>query len=226
MAMALHYYYGKYVFTYGKGGLYRKIIFNYLTQKLKKKAKKLQYHFLEKGTKGFYLSDKVLIDIILPESFPTDIIIFKHFSNLHKNYSIYNDHNATILTVGELSGNIKIMQAIPGIKSVSQVDLLMGNYSTRKNDKDIIVQVVDSKGKVLAVTKCNSSEIKNNQWHIFKFDKPVILNPKAKYNYIVITSPGSKPGNAVTIYMTKDIWGFKKNGKWQNGTSLMKLYSR
>lgn len=143
-----------------------------------------------------------------------------------KNYLVFENKHEITGTTGEITGKVKIMQAIYKIKELGRIELLMGNYGNRNNDKDIIVQVVDSKGKVLAVTRCNSSEIKDNQWHIFKFDKPVILNPKAKYNYIVITSPGSKLENAVTIYKTKDIWGFKINGKWYKSTLKMNFYSR
>jgi hypothetical protein len=227
MAMVLHYYYGKFVFTMGKSGLLKKSDFFRINRNYKRVARtdSLKYKLFEKISEKFYLSDKQLIDIILPENFPAEQSIFKHFRKMNKNYLVYSNKYKPNGIIGELTGKKKIFQAIPTVEAVSGVELFMATFGKRKNNKTIIVQVMDSKGNILAETQCNASEIKDNKWHSFVFDKSVKLDPKAKYNYIIISSPDSYHGNAVTIYKTKCSWGYRINGKWVNASLKMKIYT-
>jgi len=228
MAMALHYYYGKWVYSAGKLGLYRKSSFYRDAEFFKDKAMSYSYKQYESKFKTIYLQENQLIDIDLPENLPKDISIFKSFKNFNKNYISFNNPFKAKGIVGLIYGNMEIRQAIPTVRKIKKIDLFMANLKNhnKNNNEKVFVKITDPKGKVLGETSCIVSDIKDNSWHSFGFNKDIKLDPKAKYNYIVITSPNSAKNNSVTIYKTKCYWGYKINGKWQNATLKMEIYSK
>jgi hypothetical protein len=114
--------------------------------------------------------------------------------------------------LGELVGERKVGQVFYSqMKEIASIGILMANYLNRKNTEDILFQVgILPEGEFSEIEKkaplrqviVNASQIQDNAWHFFSF--PPIKNCQGKTFYFYLSSPTSYPGNAVTIYYSKD----------------------
>ena len=122
--------------------------------------------------------------------------------------------------VGEIWGQTALIQSFETDKVISQINIMFATY-IRKNTKDFFLRLKESidAEEDLVVKRINASNIEDNSFYRFAFDPPV----KSKTNeyFIILESPESYPGDAVTCRASDD--RAKKYGKlWFNGKLLEK----
>jgi hypothetical protein len=111
---------------------------------------------------------------------------------------------------GEIIKDIEVSQTfIPSCDGLSAVQLYFGTYY-KKNSYPVIVKISDMDKDVTNMIIDDvipPQSINDNSW--FTVDFPKIEKSKDKTYRIDITSPLSKPGNAVTIWQSdKDVYPF------------------
>lgn len=105
--------------------------------------------------------------------------------------------------VGELIGGREIGQTVlaPG-DGWNSLELGFATFSSRNNTEDVIVHVrqtpTDTSG--LRTVRLNARNIVDNEWQKVTWEP--IADSAGQEFYIVVTSPTSTPGNAVTIRYT------------------------
>ncbi len=106
--------------------------------------------------------------------------------------------------VGEITGGITVGQTfystLPNLNSIS-VDLATW---ARTDTKDVTFHLRESPESVndIASVTVNAREIQDNSYYNFKF--PKISDSANKTYYFFIDSPDSIPGNAITIWASKE----------------------
>jgi hypothetical protein len=103
----------------------------------------------------------------------------------------------------ELIGGTKIIQSFVTDGRICGIDLFFGTFM-RTNTKEVVVHVRDDiEGREDLVTKrISAASIKDNVWERLSF--PPVKSEKSNLYYLVIESPQSVPGNAVTLGVSDD----------------------
>lgn len=105
--------------------------------------------------------------------------------------------------IGEIYGDTVIGQSfIATENNLTRVDVLFLTYE-RENNKDIIFHLIDqSSTDDIAEIIINASEISTNDYCSFYFDP--IPGSKMKTYSFSLSSPESYPGNAVSLYSSRN----------------------
>jgi hypothetical protein len=106
--------------------------------------------------------------------------------------------------VGEIIANLAVGQSFYSTSpNLESIDICMATYA-RINIKDIIFHLKSSPESLsdIVLIKTNAALIENNEYHRFKFS-PIKESANRSY-YFYIESPDSVPGNAITIWSSKD----------------------
>lgn len=115
---------------------------------------------------------------------------------------IYNTLGIRYFTknVGEILPGSSVGQLVPIAQdNWSAIDIGMATFSSRRNTQDVVLHVRESleSEEDLRTVTVNASEIEDSAYHTFSFDP--ISNSAGKTYYVHITSPTSRPGDAVTV---------------------------
>jgi hypothetical protein len=106
--------------------------------------------------------------------------------------------------VGEISGGTTIGQTFYStLPNLNSIDIDLATYG-RSNTKDVIFHLrerPESKNDIVTL-QINAQKISNNAYYTFKF--PIIKDSVNKSYYFFLESPTSVPGNAITIWSSKD----------------------
>jgi len=116
---------------------------------------------------------------------------------------IKNEPCSSSIVLGEIAGKKKIIQSFVSDKEITMIDILFATYG-RNNTKDIFFYLTDdpASGEYMVSQTVNASTLLNNNWQRFKFS-PVKSKKGNKY-FIIIESPDSNTGNAVTVWASSD----------------------
>jgi len=101
--------------------------------------------------------------------------------------------------VGELKGDLEVGQIVPVLDDGwSAIEIGMATFSSRNNTQDVILHVRESiDGEDLRTVKVNASVIVDSSYHRFDFEP--IEDSAGKEYYVLLSSPTSTDGDAVTI---------------------------
>ena len=109
--------------------------------------------------------------------------------------------------VGELVGDMEVGQEVIVDKDGwSAIDVGMANFSSRKNTKDVVLQVRENVNATrdLRTAVVKAAQIEDSAWQRFEFE-PMAGSAGQTY-YVALTSPGSTVGNAVTVrFVPEDV---------------------
>ena len=122
------------------------------------------------------------------------------------------------LPVGEIIDEIKVTQTfVPTCpRQIAEIDLMMATYA-RQNTRSVIIRITDDLGNVVYEEIILATAIKNNDFYRMFVQIPV--NKEMKPYTISITSPGSKPGDASTVWSAaQDI--YSDGSAFVNGKEL------
>jgi len=106
--------------------------------------------------------------------------------------------------VREITANLTVGQSFYSTSpNLESIDICMATYA-RINKKDIIFHLKSSPESLnnIVLIKTNAALIENNEYHRFKFSS--IKESANRSYYFYIESPDSVPGNAITIWSSKD----------------------
>jgi len=112
-------------------------------------------------------------------------------------------HNAPI---GEIHSSITVGQTFLCTENnLNRIDVLLATYA-RINTEDVIFHLREwNSSQDLVKIVVNAKEIKDNSYHVFRFEP--IRDSRGKMYYFFIESPNSTPGNAITVwYSTEDVY--------------------
>jgi len=106
--------------------------------------------------------------------------------------------------IGEITGGITAGQTFYStLPNLNSIDIEFATYA-RANTKDILFHLrerPDSSIDIITM-RVNAQQIPDNQYYKFKFEP--IKNSVNKSYYFFLESPNSFPGNAITIWSSKD----------------------
>jgi hypothetical protein len=105
--------------------------------------------------------------------------------------------------VGELTGPKAVGQTVrPEKDGWRSIELGFATFSSRNNTEDIIVHVRHSPEATedLRTVRVNAKDIIDNEWETFTWEP--ISGSAGQDFYVLIESPTSVPGNAVTVRYT------------------------
>ncbi|WP_342146801.1 glycosyltransferase 87 family protein [Rickettsiella endosymbiont of Aleochara curtula] len=115
-------------------------------------------------------------------------------------------------TFGELTANRIFEQSFKAKGSeLKQIDLFLATFS-RKNNKDIQLEILTRDHKSLYTIKRKASHLQDNSWEAFKL--PNIKTKKNNIYYIRLTSPTSYLGNAIS-------WWASEQPHYKNGSAIV-----
>lgn len=101
--------------------------------------------------------------------------------------------------IGELVQGMEIRQPFTARgDEILGVSMLLSTYE-RENTVQIVVDIVDGAGQVLAHTELFGAELADNMVRDIPFVQPVEVEPGERYE-LVLTSPDGVPGNAITAW--------------------------
>lgn len=104
--------------------------------------------------------------------------------------------------VGEIFGDNTIGQTFKAAgNGLSGVELLFGAFA-RKNTGSISISLLDDKKEQLYEVRFPAAEIQDNSWKHFDF--PPVRDSAGKLFALRISSSDSSPGNAVTVWKTRE----------------------
>lgn len=100
--------------------------------------------------------------------------------------------------MGEVTGERRVVQRLRADLPIRQVNVLFATFQ-RTNTQDVIVSLKDDpfSEQDLVSQSVNASRIDDWAWVPFRFDSPV--RAKGQVTHLVIQSPTSVPGDAVTV---------------------------
>jgi hypothetical protein len=130
-------------------------------------------------------------------------------------------------TVGEIQGPITVGQTVvPNGNDWSWIDIGFATYSSRSNTEDVILHVRRSPEATndIRTVVINASAIVDNEWQRFAFEP--IPETSGQQFYVLIDSPTSVPGNAITVrYIDADILpgNLYINGQMKPGDSAYRI---
>ena len=108
--------------------------------------------------------------------------------------------------IGELVGGQEVGQIVVAPENWDSIEFGMSNFSGRKNTQDVILHVrrgVNDAEDVRTVS-INAGDIVDGEWQRFTFEK--IEGEAGKEFYVVLTSPESTDGDAVTVrFVDRDV---------------------
>lgn len=116
-------------------------------------------------------------------------------------------------TTGEIYDNLTVGQSFLATKDkLSRIDIRLATYA-RENTHEIIFELREAGAQEPVVSQIiQAQSIKNNAYHSFHFDP--ITNSLGRTYIFTLSSPESKPGNAITAwYHTDDLY--------ENGTIFL-----
>ncbi|MDA8240165.1 MAG: hypothetical protein M0Z67_07315 [Nitrospiraceae bacterium] len=124
---------------------------------------------------------------------------------------VFNSH------AGEICGDTRVVKQFSSAYDIAEIDIMFATFG-RNNTKDVIFRLKDdlSSKTDLVYRRVNAAEMKNDEWHRFSF-MPVHSKIGNKY-YIVIESPASSAGDAVTVRTWHSAGGVR-GGMTINGMS-------
>jgi 4-amino-4-deoxy-L-arabinose transferase-like glycosyltransferase len=105
--------------------------------------------------------------------------------------------------VGELVGGKAVGQTVrPEQAEWDGIDIGFATYSSRNNTEDIVVHVRESReaAEDVRTVRVNAAQIVDNEWQRFTWEP--IAGAAGREFYVLIESPASVPGNAVTVRYT------------------------
>jgi hypothetical protein len=106
--------------------------------------------------------------------------------------------------VGEIMGETTVGQTFYSISpNLNSIDVDLATYG-RVNTKDVLFHLKESPESKndIATLSINAQKISNNAYYTFKFS--TIEDSANKSYYFYLESPNSIPGNAITIWSSKD----------------------
>lgn len=106
---------------------------------------------------------------------------------------------------GELVGGVEVGQLVPvNVENWSRIDLGLATFSSRQNTEDIVLHVREDINATedLRTVIVNAREVADEAWQRFEFEP--IKDSAGRAFYVALTSPGSVPGNAVTVRFVLD----------------------
>lgn len=108
---------------------------------------------------------------------------------------------------GEITDSVEVGQTVKPLHDTwSSIQIGMATFSGRLNTHDVILHIKESAEATddLRTVTINAREIKDGAWQAFAFEP--IPNAAGKAFFVVITSPSSVAGNAITVhYVDRDV---------------------
>jgi len=109
--------------------------------------------------------------------------------------------NPIILPIGEITSDIVIKQTFKAnYNNLAEISIFFATYCDRNNTGIIKLQLFNENDVLINENQLRADTLKDNSYTDYIFES--IIDSQGKYYSIVITSPDSTPGNAVTIYKT------------------------
>ncbi len=106
-------------------------------------------------------------------------------------------------TTGEIYDNLTVGQSFLATKDkLSRIDIRLATYA-RENTHEIIFELREAGAQEPVISQTiQAHSIKNNAYHSFRFD-PITYSLGRTYIF-TLSSPESKPGNAITAWCHTD----------------------
>jgi hypothetical protein len=109
--------------------------------------------------------------------------------------------------VGEVVGEVEVGQTVPiSSDTFSAIEIGFATFSGRANTGDVVVHVRESATTTtdLRTVRVNARDIADESYHRFEFAP--IPDAAGKTFFVSVTSPNSRPGNAVTVrFVDQDV---------------------
>lgn len=119
---------------------------------------------------------------------------------LESNLSIHNDK----VPLGEITGEVTVKQSfLAKHNGLSSIEVLLATYKRSFQDKppDIEFSIIDkSSNSLVEEVTVGASHINDNQYFTIEFEP--INNSEGRTFELVISSPNSEPGNAITAWVS------------------------
>ena len=179
-------------------------------------------------TSSWFKKSYIKITEIREPGYPAPLVIYKKVneSKIPPPMNIDIVQNKAEKPIGEIVENVSVGQVFKSQhNNLCAIGIIFATYA-RQNHGHAIFVLKDGKGKIIFKQTFLIDDLIDNAEYIFYF--PPIKDSKGKKFYFYIKSLDSKPGNAITVWMSvedtyKDGYAIK-NGKPLEGDLCFKTY--